>query len=155
KDMDTGVSRTVSTDRAGRYFAPQLALGKYEVSAEAAGFQKVLRSGIDVNVGQQASVDFALQVGTVSEEVTVSEEAPLIETATSSVSGLVNQAQMRDLPLNARSYEQLAFLQPNVYLQYNSTSNNTTGYAPKISAAGMRQGFNAYIVDGIDIADTT
>ena len=155
KSMDTGATRTLTTDAAGRYVAPQLALGKYEVTAEADGFQRMLRSGIELSVGQQAAVSFSLTVGTVAEEVTVSSEAPLIETTTSSVSGLVNPAQMRDLPLNARSYEQFAFLQPNVFAWRNTTSSTVNGFAPKISAAGMRTGYNAYVVDGIDILDTS
>ena len=62
---------------------------------------------------------------------------------------------MRDLPLNARSYEQFAFLQPNVYYQRNETGVTNTGFAPKISAGGMRTAYNLYLEDGIDIADTT
>lgn len=155
KNTETGITRTVSADTAGRYVAPQLSPGKYEVTAEAAGFQKIVRSGFELSIGQQTNVDFALRVGTVAEEVTVTGEAPVIETSTSSVSGLVNQSQMRDLPLNARSYEQFAFLQPNVYSQHNVTNETNTGWAPKISAGGMRVGYNGYRVDGLDISDTS
>lgn len=155
KNVDTGISRTVTTDATGRYQARQLPVGTYEVTAEASGFQTLTRRGITLTLGREAVVDLALQVGGVTEQVEVTGEAPLIETTSSSVSGLVSEAQMRDLPLNARSYEQLAFLQPNVYYQRNVFSTTNTGYAPKISAAGMRGNYNSYIVDGIDISDTT
>ena len=155
RNVETGISRALTADAAGRYLAPQLPLGNYEVTAGSAGFQTMIRRGIELSLGRQAEVNFNLQVGAVAEAVTVTGEAPLIETTTSSVSGLVNPSQMRDLPLNVRSYEQLAFLQPNVYWQRNAIDETNTGYAPKISAGGMRVGYNAYIVDGIDIADTT
>lgn len=154
RNTETGISRTLMTDAGGRYVAPQLTLGNYEVTAEAPGFQTVVRRGIEVTVGRQATVDFSMSVGAVSEQVTVTGEAPLIEATTSVVGGLVNQSQMRDLPLNARSFEQLAFLQPNVFSYSNTSTGTNSGYAPKISAAGMRTGYNAYIVDGIDVADT-
>ncbi|MBI3896031.1 MAG: TonB-dependent receptor, partial [Acidobacteria bacterium] len=150
----TGISRTVSTDAAGRYLAPQLPLGNYEVTAEAPGFQTIVRSGITLTVGREAVVNFALQVGAVAERITVTGEAPLIETTSSTVAGLVSETQMKDLPLNARSYEQLALLQPNVYYQRNVVATANTSFAPKISAAGMRTSYNAYVVDGVDIMDS-
>jgi len=155
RNIETGISRSLTTNAAGRYVAPQLPLGRYEVTAEATGFQTFTRSGIEISVGRQAMVDFSMRVGAVAEQVTVVGEAPLIEATTSTVGGLVNPAQMRDLPLNARSYEQFAFLQPNVFAWRNTTSSTVNGYAPKISAAGMRTGYNAYVVDGIDILDTS
>ena len=155
RNVETGISRTLTTDSAGRYTAPQLALGRYDVTAEAAGFQTMVRQGIELTVGRQAAVDFAMRVGTVAEQVTVVGEAPLIEATTSTVSGLVNPQQMRDLPLNSRSFEQLAYLQPNVYAYRNTTSSTVNGFSTKISAAGMRTGYNAYVVDGIDILDTS
>ena len=70
------------------------------------------------------------------------------------MTGLISQSQMRDLPLNARSYEQLAFLQPQVFRFVNTSTGTNSGFSPKISAAGMRTGYNAYILVGIDVADT-
>src|SRR3990172_3011877 len=71
RNVETGISRTLTSDAAGRYTAPQLPLGRYEVTAEASGFQRVVRSGIELSVGRQAAVDFQMRVGTVAEQVTV------------------------------------------------------------------------------------
>src|SRR6267142_1059688 len=78
KSVEKGISRTVSTDEGGRYRVPELALGSYEVTAEAAGFQTVIRSGITLTVSREAVVDFTLQVGAIAERITVTGEAPLI-----------------------------------------------------------------------------
>jgi len=77
RNVQTGISRTVSTDSAGRYTVPQLGLGHYEVMAEAAGFQTSVRSGLELTVGRQAVVDFSLQVGALAERVTALREQPL------------------------------------------------------------------------------
>ena len=155
RNVDTGISRTATTDAAGRYRIPQLGPGNYEVTGEAVGFQAMVRRGIELTVGQQVTLNFSLQVGAVAEQVTVVGEAPLIETTTSSIGGLVSQTQMRDLPINVRSFEQLATLQPNVYWLRNVKYGTNTGFTPRISAAGMRTSHNVFYLDGIDIMDTT
>ena len=114
KNVETGAVRTVTTDPAGRYSAPQLGVGRYEVAAEAAGFQAVVRSGIDLTLGREAAVDFTLQIGSVSEQVTVTGEAPLVETTNSTVANLVSEKAMRELPLNGRSFTDLTALSPGV-----------------------------------------
>src|SRR6266478_1003506 len=104
---DTGISRTVQSDSAGRYSASSLSLGKYRVTATQQGFQTQVRSGIELTVGREAVVDLVMAVGAVAEKVEVVGEAPSIETTTATVSGLVNQEQIRDLPLNGRSFADL------------------------------------------------
>ena len=79
RNLATGISRTLITDAAGRYVAPEVALGSYEVTAEASGFQNLTRRGIEISVGRQAAVDFQMTVGAVAEQVTVTGEALLIE----------------------------------------------------------------------------
>ncbi|MBI4459119.1 MAG: TonB-dependent receptor [Acidobacteria bacterium] len=153
RNTETGISRTATTDSGGRYLSPQLGIGNYEVVAEAPGFQTVVRSGINLTVGREARVDFTLQVGAVAERITVTGEAPLIETTSSSVGGLVNEAQMKELPLNARSYEQLATIQPTVYWVKSANLQINNGWTPRLSAAGMRTTYNSYWVDGIDPSD--
>src|SRR2546422_9196016 len=114
KNLDTGIARTVTTDERGRYTVPDLSLGNYEVEAQLPGFQTEVRSGITLSVGRSAIVNFALKVGQVSDKVTITEEAPLVESTTSAMSSLVDERTIRELPLNGRSYDQLALLQPGV-----------------------------------------
>jgi len=79
-NTDTGATRTVLADEFGRYNAPQLPLGGYEITAELQGFQTAVRRGVTLTIGREAVVDFTLQVGSVSQEVTVNAEAALVST---------------------------------------------------------------------------
>jgi hypothetical protein len=143
KNLDTGLTRPLITDAEGRYHTPNLPLGTYEIQAELSGFRTTIRRGIELTVGREAVVELILDVGEVAEEMTVTGDAPLVETTKAEIGGLVDQRQMRQLPLNARSYEQLALLQPNVYHQRSVFSTTNTGYTPKLSAAGLGWGYNA------------
>ena len=120
---DTGNTRTAQADAAGHYSASALPLGRYRVTGSHEGFQTQVRSGIVLTVGREAVVDLALVVGSVTQTVEVTGEAPAIETTSATLSGLVNQEQMRDLPLNGRSYAELALLSPGVIL---NTHNDPT-----------------------------
>ena len=160
RNVETGARRTVTTDATGRYSAPQLGLGGYEVTASATGFQTIVRSGITLTVGREADVDFTLQLGTVAERVEVTGEAPLVETTTSTVSGLVDEKTVRELPLNGRSFTDLMDLQANVKNiavvapAPGSAGQRFTGIAAKFSVAGAHPSQNNYIVDGLIINDT-
>ena len=114
KSVETGISRTTTADEGGRYRVPELGLGSYEVTAEAGGFQTVIRSGITLTVGREAVVDFILEVGAIAERITVTGEAPLVQTANATVAALVDQRAMRELPLNGRSFADLTGIQPGV-----------------------------------------
>jgi len=107
-NTDTGVARTVQSDPAGRYLASLLALGNYRITATQQGFQTEVRSGIVLTVGQDAVVDLTLSAGAVTQTVEVTGEASTIDTTSATISGLVNGEQMRELPLNGRSYTDLA-----------------------------------------------
>ena len=151
KNVDTGISRAISTDADGRYSGPQLGLGNYEVTAEAAGFQTQVRKGITLTVGREAVVDFAIQVGALTEKITVTGEAPLIETTNSTVASLVDERAMRDLPLNGRSFADLTAIQPGAV---TSLGTNTSVYSggTKISINGARGQQSLYLLDGLDIS---
>src|SRR5229473_537902 len=79
-NMDTGIVRSVTTDEGGRYRAPGLGLGNYEVKAELSGFRTAVRMGIQLTVAAEVVVNLALSIGTVSEEIQVTGDAPLVET---------------------------------------------------------------------------
>ena len=149
-NMETGVSRTSISDDEGRYLATNLNLGTYEVRAELMGFRAAVRQGITLTIGQVAVVDLTLQVGEISEEVIVTGDAALVETTQSSLSAIVDQRQIRDLPLNVRSYSELAALQVGVH-KMRGLSGSMNGFGQQLSFAGSRQDSNAYLLDGADI----
>ena len=85
RDVDTGAVRTLTSDAGGRYLAPVLPVGNYEVQAQQSGFQTEVRSGIDLTVGREEVVNLALKVGQLSDKVTITAEAPLVESTTSAM----------------------------------------------------------------------
>src|SRR5215469_1468563 len=103
-DQETGVTRTVTSDESGNYRVLSLPVGRYEIKAEKTGFKAAVQSGINLVVGQQAVVNLKMEVGQVQQEVTVTAEAPLVNTTTTPISGLVGERTVKDLPLNGRSY---------------------------------------------------
>src|SRR5262245_32750531 len=125
-----------------------LPVGPYELSTDLPGFKQQVRRGISLVVGQQAVVDLTLEVGAAAEQVTVTEEVPLVNTTLSSTSGLINEQQVKDLPLNGRSFDQLLTL--NTGISNNSShigqGNGWTGF----SVAGKRQETNRFMINGVD-----
>jgi Carboxypeptidase regulatory-like domain/TonB dependent receptor len=155
KNVDTGATRVVTSDVAGRYVAPVLPVGNYEVQGQQPGFQTEVRSGIILTVGREEVINLTLKVGQTAEEVTVTAEAPVIETTTAAMSSLVDQRTIRDLPLNGRSYDQLALLQPGVVTvgagQASAAFDFGTG--TRFNVNGSRAYANTFLLDGTDIAD--
>lgn len=152
KNLDTGITRTMVTDDEGRYRAPNLALGTYEVTAALTGFQTGVRTGIKLTVGSEAMVDFTLKVGEITEKVVVTGEISAVQTTTASITALVDDRKIRDLPLNARSFEQLVFLQPGVSRVATAPQGDAfSGSTPKITVAGARLESNLFLLDGTDV----
>src|SRR6202521_1876669 len=114
KNTATGITRTVTTDPAGLYTAPNLLPGTYEITATASGFTTEVQTGVTLTVGAQQVLNLTMHVGTVSERVQVTGEAPAVQLATSTLSAVVNSTTVRELPLNGRSWTDLATLQPGV-----------------------------------------
>ena len=154
-NTETGLTRTVIADEVGRYNAPQLPLGAYEISAELPGFQTAVRRGITLTIGREAVVDFALQVGSVSQEVTVNAEAAMVSTTNANLSYLIDDKKIRDLPLNGRNYTQLATLQPGVIPVLADLSRNDVsgGHGLKMSIGGAQSTQNSFLMDGQDVSD--
>jgi hypothetical protein len=114
RNADTGLVRSTTSDEQGLYRMYALPLGPYEVRASKSGFQEVLRTGVKLVVGEEAKVDLTLRVGAVSEKVQIVEPAPQVSTTTTDISGLVDEQQVKDLPLNGRSFDLLIPLNPGV-----------------------------------------
>lgn len=148
RNTETGIARTVQTDPAGRYLAPNLAPGNYEVQAELTGFQTGIRRGITLTLGREAVVDLTLSVGQVQEQVVVTGEASLVDTSSAAVTGLVDQQQVTDLPLNGRSMTQLTVLQPGILQYQNKAVDMTTGSGQTIVINGARTRQVNFLLNG-------
>jgi len=151
KNSGTVSSVELVTDERGRYLVPVLQPGEYEIQASLPGFQTVSRRGIRLAVGQNAVIDIKLDVGQVTNQVEVVADANPINLTSAAVSGLVNDKQIRDLPLNGRSFQQLALLQTGVTAALAAGNDVVGGRTPKISINGARTEQNNFLLDGTDI----
>ena len=152
-NVETGIARSTVADDRGAYRVTNLPPGTYEVQASLAGFQTAVRSGITLTIGREAAVDFTLQVGDVTQQVTVTGEAPLIETTSSSVSGVVDSQQMRNIPLNSRSFLEMVPLQTGAVFAEAGASSATKGFGRKLSISGTRYNANSFLLDGASMND--
>jgi Carboxypeptidase regulatory-like domain/TonB dependent receptor len=153
KNIDTGLMRELITDEQGRYSAPNLPVGSYEVQVSLSGFQTEVRKGIELAVGQEAVINLSLQVGQVAERVEVVGEAAVVEVTNATVSSLVTQDVIRELPLNGRSFTDLIPLQAGTVLARNNPTASALGGGIKISVTGSRPLTNSFLLDGTDIVD--
>jgi carboxypeptidase family protein len=141
-DTDRGVTKTLVTNDAGEYNAPNLTPGNYKVRAEAKGFKIIERTSIVLEVGKEIRVDLSLSPGSVAETMTITEAAPLVETTNATLGGTLNNADIVDMPLNGRNFESLLALRPGVMLQ--------PGGGPWTqSTNGVRPDESAWLIDGV------
>src|SRR5579862_4012360 len=152
RDTDTQVTRVVPSESDGSYRIPGLAVGNYEVRVEHEGFQTSVHAGLVLTVGLQAVVNVNLEVGSVNQTVEVTGEAPLVDTTTSSLGGLVDSQRMTDLPLNGRNYIDLSLMQVGVVNQKNGTHN--VGYVGNyVVRNGATVRSNNYLLDGANMTN--
>src|SRR5438309_8980776 len=147
KHLETGLTRAVEADTSGDYSIPSLPVGEYELTAEKMGFQREVRRGINLVVAQEAVVNLTLQVGSIVQQVTVTEAAPLVNTTTTSTSGVITEQQIKELPLNGRSFDQLLTLNVGTV---DNRSNINNGAWTSFSVAGKRPETNRFILNGVD-----
>ncbi|HWK11549.1 MAG TPA: TonB-dependent receptor, partial [Vicinamibacterales bacterium] len=152
-NTDTGGQRTLVTDGGGRYNAPDLQPGPYTVKASLEGFATVNRSGITLAVGQEVVVNLDLKIGQMADEVTVVGEAATVETKSASTGGVVTTQQIEGLPLNGRSFIELANLTPGVQLTQVGGQSTSTGLGVKLSVNGSRYTANLFTLDGTNLND--
>jgi hypothetical protein len=155
KNVDTGTVRTLTSDAGGRYIAPVLPVGNYEVRGEQSGFQTEIRSGITLTVGREEVINLTLRVGQVASTIEVTAEAPLVETTTAAMSSLVDERTIRDLPLNGRSYDQLALTQPGVVSVGAGQASVAFDYGTgtRFNVNGSRAYANTFLLDGTVLND--
>src|SRR5262245_3897800 len=150
KHTESGLTRSVVTDETGSYSMPSLPVGEYEVTAELPGFKQLVRRGVTLAVAQEAVLNLTMEVGQVAQTVEVTEEAPLVNTTLNSVSGLVNQQQIKEMPLNGRSFNDLLLLNTNV----SDNRSNAAAGGPAFSVSGKRQETNRWTINGMDYVGT-
>lgn len=141
-DVQRGSSRTLATDAAGGYVAPDLIPGVYKVHVEFKGFKSAERTDITIEVATDVRLDVVLQTGNVNEVVVVSGDVSLVNTTSSTLGGTLSNEEINDLPLSGRNYENLLQLRPGV-MRYPGGGFSTT------SADGLRAEDNAYFVEGL------
>lgn len=145
-DTQRGTTRTLTTNQAGEYIAPNLTPGTYRVRAEAKGFKATERQNIILEVNQDLRVDLQLQPGEISQTITVTEAIPLVETTNAELGGTLQSAVIDNLPMNGRNFTNLLQLRPGVMVYPG-------GGAFTQSTNGMRYHDNVYLVDGVNTDD--
>src|SRR5450631_779681 len=154
-DTERGVNRTLTTDDAGAYNAPNLTAGNYTVRVEAKGFKRIERQSITIEVGHEVRVDLIVQPGDQNQTVTVTESVPLVETTNATLGGTLENADIVDLPLNGRDYQNLLGLRPGVMLQPGGGpwTQSTNGVRPDESVWLVEGGVNENFFDGRPVAN--
>jgi len=148
RHIESGLTRAAVTDTSGNFTVPALPVGEYELTVEKEGFKQSVRRGITLAVAQQAIVNLTLEVGDVVQQVTVTGEAPLVNTTLSPTAGLVGEREVKDLPLNGRSFDQLLTL--NVGTANTSSNRSPTQPGNLFSVAGRRPEENRFLLNGVD-----
>jgi hypothetical protein len=165
KDVATGIVRSVTSNSAGFYLAPNLPAGQYDLRITAPGFSAGTATGITLTVGAEQSINVVLKVGASNSSIEVTDIASGVDTANSTISGAVDGTTVRELPLNGRDWSQLATLQPGVNQVRNQSGigavgsadvvRGARGFGNQLSVSGTRPTQNNYRLDGISFNDYT
>jgi len=158
-NVATGVVRATTSNDEGLYTAPNLLPGTYDVKFTAQGFKSELRKEIELTVGATLTLDLTMQIGTITEKVEVSGEAPAVQLTTSDINAVVDATTVRELPLNGRSWTDLATLQPGVNAIQTQpsfaqgTDRGNRGFGQQLTISGARPQQNNYRLDGVSLND--
>src|SRR5213083_2585328 len=154
RNTETGATRPLVTDERGGFRALNLPPGIYAVTAELQGFTQAKRDNLTLEIGRDVNADLAMKVGGISEQVTVQGAATNIELSSAVAGGVVTQTQIAELPLNGRSFMQLATLQPGVVMSRGTTADFTGGFGnTQLAIGGARPEMTGYLLEGTNIAD--
>ncbi|MBM3819660.1 MAG: TonB-dependent receptor [Acidimicrobiia bacterium] len=152
--VESGTRVERVTDERGHYLLPALRVGSYTVATELAGFRRVVRTGVMLQLGQALQLDFQLDVGGVAEEVTVTADAPLLQAATAEISDVIENREVVQIPLNGRNFLALAQLSDGVVIPPGGTRGEALQQAgPLPNVGGQRSGHNIYLLDGVKVTD--
>lgn len=154
RQIETGATRALVTTPDGRFAAPSVPVGNYEITVSHDGFTTLHQSGVHVTVGQSLQLDLVLGVESVKQEVVVEAQENTVNTTTQQTSGLIDEREVKELPLNGRSYDQLLTLNPATVNYSNQrsgsvgTSNSSVGNM--FSVSGRRPQDNLFLLNGIE-----
>ncbi len=154
-ETSKGTVQSFTSDESGSYNAPFLIPGTYSVSAEMAAFKRQMREGVTLQVDQKARIDFTLEVGQVTETVSVTAGAPLVKSESAELGEVITERAVRELPLNGRNFAQLVYLVPGVTAgQIGENLSGASTFNPRagsnFNALGHHGNSNGWLVDGID-----
>ncbi len=153
-ETDKQIAHKTTTDGSGSYTLPNLPVGPYSLEVKTPGFKDYVRSGLDLIVNNNIQINVAMQIGSASERVEVSAAASMVETKETSVSSVIDEQRINDLPLNNRQATQLILtLGGAVYADSGDTGSKTFWNATRISIAGGQGNGTAYLLDGGDATD--
>src|SRR3982074_2285365 len=159
RNVATDLVRNVDSNSEGYYIAPNLLPATYEITVSAQGFNTSVIKDVELTVGAQQTLDLVMRVGTIMTTVQVTTEAPTVQLSTSDISEVVNANTARELPLNGRSWTDLATLQPGVNAirtQVSFTSGDdrgNRGFGQQLTISGARPQQNNYRLDGVSLND--
>ncbi len=153
-NQNTGTERHLRTDAAGEFSAPSIPVGIYAVTVDAAGFATLKRTGIDLAIGQALRVPLVLSLANATEQVTVADTPAAVNLSTQQTAGLVDERQVKQLPLNGRSYDQLLTLNPGI-VNYTAQRSGSVGTANSavgnmFTVSGRRPQDNLYLLNGVE-----
>lgn len=151
---ETGRVQTTQTS-AGGYYKVVVPAGTYDVRVEVTSFRPEIRQNLNLSVGQEAVLNFNLQVGSVAESVTVTAEAPLVDTTSGSLGGLVDEQKVSDLPLNGRNFNDLVLLQPGIGISKPVSTTSTAAKGLFFSSNGASVTSNYMMLDGANLMNVT
>src|SRR5580692_5923411 len=156
KNQATGVTSSTQTDNAGDYLFPSLPIGIYRIEVSVAGFQTAVVSDLRLDVATAATQNIRLSVGEVSEHVTVTAEAALVETATTSIGQVIDEKTVQEIPLNGRHFVDISLLTPGTVTppQNGFLTAPLRGQGSfAINTAGKREDTTNWLVNGINLND--
>jgi Carboxypeptidase regulatory-like domain/TonB dependent receptor-like, beta-barrel/TonB-dependent Receptor Plug Domain len=160
-NVGTNIRYEGVTNSAGEYYVPNLPPGTYRIEAQKAGFNTVVKPNVVLHIEDAVEINIEMTVGSTSESITVAAGAPTVQFATSDIGAVVDAATIRELPLNGRSWTDLAVLQPGVVgveTQINYTSGSgrgNRGFGSQLSISGGRPEQNSYRLDGVNLNEYT
>jgi hypothetical protein len=161
RNTATGVTTSLVANEEAIYRASNLLAGDYEITASAPNFTSFLQKGVALTVGADLTIDLKLTAGAVTASIMVSDEAPAVDTTTPTLSAVVTERTIVELPLNGRDWTSLATLQPGIssirtqYASGGTASRGNRGYGDELTITGHRPQENNYRIDGVSINDYT